>query len=161
MHNNQLWYTRRNREIRGPFPAGQITRDILLGRILQTDELSVDQISWQPVTDLPELIPEELKADLTVFENKERLRIARFREDERQLGDRRKQNQNDGEDEFEKRGPDRRSSEPLDAIRHRELKTKYLNELRERKDSAHVSSVLLLVLVFTAAIWFATVFIPI
>ena len=37
---NAGWFTRREGVIRGPFPAGEITRYILLGRIRLDDELS-------------------------------------------------------------------------------------------------------------------------
>ena len=89
MQENQLWYTRRGSQVRGPFPAQQISRFILLGRIHDTDELSTDQHAWQKVTDVPILIPQEMQADLTQPEAHERLIIARMREDERSARDRR------------------------------------------------------------------------
>ena len=160
MPSKQLWYTRREKQIRGPFPAGQITRDILLGRILQTDELSADQISWQPVTDLPELIPEELKADLTVLENKERLRIARFREDERHGIDRRCQQREDVDD-MKPRGKDRRSPESIDAIQHRLIKSDYLDNVKTRNELAsQFSPKLLVLLALVVAVWVVTMFTP-
>ena len=92
MSNKQLWYTRRDKEIRGPFPPGLITRYILLGRIQESDELSTDQLSWQQVSCLPDLIPPQMKLDLSMPDNMEKLRIARMREDERETVDRRNKN---------------------------------------------------------------------
>jgi len=156
MSTNQLWYTRRDREIRGPFPAGQITRYILLGRIVETDQISADQISWQPVRDLPELIPDELKLDLNNPENQERLRIARMREDEREAGDRReKQRQNsvNGNNKYTQRGSDRRRSESTDILRHREIKSQLLESLREKKKQDYIPRILGVLFVVSALFW--------
>ncbi len=78
-----LWYTRRGAVIRGPFPPGQIRRYLLLGRIIATDEISTDQINWCQARDHEDVFPEELKADLSDPAARERLRLARVREDER------------------------------------------------------------------------------
>jgi hypothetical protein len=159
MSNNQLWYTRRDKEIRGPFPAGLITRYILLGRIIETDDLSTDQISWQPVSAMPALIPEEMKLDLTLPENQEKLRIARMREDERETGDRRlKQRKNNGKETntHTRRGEDRRRSESSEAIRHREIRTQLLESLRQKKKQDYIPRILGLVFVLSAILWLAT-----
>ena len=121
--NKQLWFTRRGNEVRGPFPAQQISRFILLGRIVETDELSSDQINWQPVSAVPVLVPEELKADLSEPEAKERLMIARMREDERRAGDRRDRQADKPVQERRRRGDDRRTEEEDLIIRHREVKS--------------------------------------
>lgn len=156
MSSNQLWYTRRDREIRGPFPAGQITRDILLGRILQTDQLSTDQLSWYPVTDLPDLIPSELKADLTLHENREKLRLARYREDERRAGDRRKKQSDVSKSGFKSRGPDRRKPESFEALRHRELKSNFLVQMRERNQQKQNAGIIALTLIIIVAVCVAS-----
>lgn len=83
MSGQRLWYTRRGQVVRGPFPAGLIGRYLLLGRIVDSDEISSDQIHWRPVSEHPSLYPPELKADLTEPGNQERLQMARLREDER------------------------------------------------------------------------------
>ncbi|MCG6968286.1 MAG: pentapeptide repeat-containing protein [Gammaproteobacteria bacterium] len=136
-NNNQLWYTRRGKEIRGPFPKKLITRYILIGRVLERDEVSNDQRTWQPVSALPELIPEELKADLSVPENMEKLRLARMREDERRYGDRRQLSDAELEEAIRKRrsGKERRDSETIETLRHRLIKTKTNQLLRENKKS--------------------------
>ena len=155
MTSKQLWYTRRDKEIRGPFPAGLITRYILLGRIQDTDELSVDQVSWQQVNCFPELIPEELKVDLSVAENMENLRIARMREDEREIRDRRSQ-RTVGEDTYKQKrsGKERRKAESDETIRHREIKDQLLASLREKKKEIYVSRFVWLTFVLTLIAFF-------
>jgi len=158
---NQLWYTRRNKEIRGPFPSGMITRYILLGRILETDELSPDQCSWVPVTELPDLIPEQMKLDLSLKENGERLRIARLREDERLSDDRRRiadqEADQAGDIRFKRSGVERRESEPIDILRHRELKTKFKKILDKPAKENYLPRIVVLGLMLLASVWFASV----
>jgi len=122
---HQLWYTRRGKEIRGPFPKKLISRYILIGRILESDEVSGDQRRWLPISAMPELIPDELKADLSIPENAEKLRLARLREDERRYGDRRQLSGPELEEAIRKRrsGKERRDSEPIETLRHRLIKT--------------------------------------
>ncbi|WP_455200356.1 hypothetical protein [Kaarinaea lacus] len=157
MSNKQLWYTRRDREIRGPFPPGLITRYILLGRILESDELSTDQISWLQVTRLPDLIPPELKLDQSKPENREKLQIARMREDERELVDRRSRNNANinSQPDRVRRGQDRRSSESDDMIRHREIRTQLLESLRQKQKENYISRIIGMLFLFTVVLWFA------
>lgn len=156
MTNNQLWYTRREKEIRGPFPAGLITRYILLGRIREDDQLSVDQLSWQLVNEVSELIPEELKLDLSLPENLEKLRIARLREDEREASDRRsKQSTNENESNLKQRsGIERRKTETDDVKRHREIKDQLLASLRKKSRESYVSRFVWLSFVLTLIAFF-------
>ena len=137
MQSKQLWYTRREHEIRGPFPALQISRFILLGRIRVTDELSTNQNDWQLVTDVPVLMPEELKASLDTPEAQERLLIARMREDERNSHDRREGGGSDvPDDERRKRpGNDRRKDEDEQLIRHREIKTAIAESAKKSQEN--------------------------
>lgn len=156
MTNNQLWYTRREKEIRGPFPAGLITRYILLGRIREDDELSVDQLSWQIVSETQELIPEEMKLDLSVSENQEKLRIARMREDEREATDRRsKKAAKDEQASTHKRsGVERRKTETDETKRHREIKDQLLVSLRKKSRENYVSRFVWLTFVLTLIAFF-------
>lgn len=154
MSNKQLWYTRRDKEIRGPFPPGLITRYILLGRILGSDELSTDQISWQQVVNLQDLIPSEMKLDLTIPENMEKLRVARMREDERETNDRRDK-QAATYVNHKRSGKDRRSSESDDVIRHREIRTQLLESLRQKQRENFIPRILGVMFVFTVILWFA------
>lgn len=138
MQTKQLWYTRRGSEVRGPFPAGQITRFILLGRIRESDELSADQQNWQSVSDVPVLLPAEMQTDLENPDALERLMIARMREDERAARDRR------GDDEVTPEGAprdrrrsddDRRNWEESEMLRHREIKTAITDAAKHSKQN--------------------------
>lgn len=121
-HKRQLWYTRRDGVVRGPYPEGQINRYILLGRIGDHDQLRHEDGAWAELAAYPELIPEVMKLPPT-DENLQKLAMARMREDERRPRDRR-----DGEVDVpaevrERRsGEERRRPEPQDMLRHRMLK---------------------------------------
>ncbi len=143
MQSKQRWYTRRGDQIRGPFPAPQISRFILLGRIHDTDELSTDQLDWQKVSDVPVLIPKELKADLNDPKAYEKLMIARLREDERTARDRRDESEADGS-VSEQHSTDncRRQDEEAVVLRHREIKTAIAEAAAQRKHHYFLRGVL-------------------
>lgn len=138
METQQLWYSRRGNEVRGPFPARQISRFILLGRIRETDELSVDQQHWQQVSELPVLIPEEMRLDAEDPEAHERLMIARMREDERAARDRRGDDEVTGPDvprDRRRSDDDRRTWEESEMLRHREIKTAIADAAKHSKQN--------------------------
>lgn len=143
-HEYHLWYTRRDGVVRGPFPEPVVQNHILLGRLRESDELSRDKVVWRRIAQLPELIPEVMRHVVTE-EDKERLRQARLRADER-LRDRRGRAEGGAE---ERRRSDRREAEPEELLRHRAL----WNDLGRRLiDSARVPLLrptLLIVLVGT------------
>jgi len=107
----QLWYTRRGEVVQGPFPAGQITRYIILGRVLLTDEVSVDQKVWVPLNQVPEMIPELLQSDTGDPALRQRLEAAKRWEDERGRDRRQDEaaavaaSQRSGEDRRKQTGP--------------------------------------------------------
>jgi hypothetical protein len=149
MSKQTLWYTRRGKEIRGPFPVKQITRYILLGRISESDYLSTDQRKWTLVSDLPEFIPEEMQADLSVAENREKLRLAKLREDERKAGDRRQtaQEQFDNDLRYRRSGDERREGEPIEVLRHREIKTETARIISKKPASYRLHFLALLAII--------------
>lgn len=55
MDTQRLWYVRRGERTQGPFPERLVCRYIALGRIVDQDELSQDNVSWQTLATLPEL----------------------------------------------------------------------------------------------------------
>lgn len=121
--HNHLWYVRREHVTRGPFPEGQVSRDILLGRIRPTDELSHDRETWHPLTELPHLVPEVMR-NVRTDEDRERLRLARLHEDERQ-----RERRGTGPVEpliAEQRHGDRRRPEPEEMVKHRHLREQLL-----------------------------------
>lgn len=80
------WYIRQGDEVRGPFPAGLVSRYILLGRVKIRDQVSADGETWVPVRDVPGLIPEvllEAARNRDDPEMQERLAAARRWADER------------------------------------------------------------------------------
>jgi len=159
MAKKNLWYTRRDKEVRGPFPTGMITRHILLGRIIDTDELSEDQSNWKPLEFYPELYPEEMKLDLRVPENQERLRLARIREDERNYGDRR-QNRAPSDGELRLRsGKERRESEPEALLRHREIRSRVW-KLHDKRKERYAFRIVLMVAFIVSVVGLAVKYSP-
>jgi len=117
-----LWYTRRDGVVRGPYPDKQVSRYILLGRIRDSDELRPDGGDWKRVADCPDLIPDVMKLPPTE-ENRQKLLMARMREDERRPGDRRAGPGPGARATQERRGrAERRRDEAPELLRHRELK---------------------------------------
>jgi uncharacterized protein YjbI with pentapeptide repeats len=104
----QLWYTRRGEVVQGPFPAGQITRYILLGRVRLTDEVSVDQKIWVPLNQVPDMIPELMQSDTSDPALRQRLEAAKRWEDER--GRNRRQGEAAAADGNQRGGEDRRKA---------------------------------------------------
>jgi uncharacterized protein YjbI with pentapeptide repeats len=125
-----LWFTRREGVVRGPYPRKQISRYVLLGRIRTTDEVRSEGGGWRELTACPELIPEVMKLPPTE-ENRQRLLMARLREDERQPRDRRERNPNPPRDILEQRsGRERRRPESEAVLRHRALRDQVLHGRR-------------------------------
>ncbi len=81
--NRHTWYIRRDQSIEGPFTSGLIQQYVLLERIDDETELSHDLEQWWSLRELPELIPDVLKADLSDPQAYERLLAARRWADER------------------------------------------------------------------------------
>ncbi len=54
------WYVQKGSRVQGPFSPDEVGRFLLLGRVRNTDRVSRDGELWEPVTQVPELIPEEL-----------------------------------------------------------------------------------------------------
>lgn len=128
-----LWYTRRGRRICGPYPAGQVQRYVLLGRITDIDELSQDCEHWQFLRDLPELVPDVMK-DVQTPEDYQRLVLARAREDERQSVERR--GEGDGRHGIDRRwrGERRQPEDPvLVARRERRARAQSSTEAGNRR----------------------------
>ncbi|MBU1192852.1 MAG: pentapeptide repeat-containing protein [Gammaproteobacteria bacterium] len=125
-----LWYTRRYGHVRGPFPQQQITHYILLGRIREDDQLSLDREVWTPMLELQHLIPEVMR-QVESEEDRQRLHLARLRVDERRGGDRRLGSERmSAEPNEQRRASDRRQDEDVDTLRHRELRRSVLDEGR-------------------------------
>ncbi|HEB57689.1 MAG TPA: pentapeptide repeat-containing protein [Gammaproteobacteria bacterium] len=87
MVKKQIWYVRRKGQVKGPFPAGQISQFLVLGRIQADDEVSQDRETWVVVRQVRELIPDVLLAKPDDEMAVERLKAARRWADERRMDD--------------------------------------------------------------------------
>lgn len=85
MSTTKTWYIRSlpDNEIKGPFPAGQISQEILLGRHHLDDEVSHDKEEWIKLGKVPEILPAILAEDSDDPEIQDRLAAARRWADER------------------------------------------------------------------------------
>ena len=115
------WYTRREGVIRGPFPAENISRYILLGRIRLDDELSEDCETWTIAGQLANLLPQEL-ASQSSWNDYQQLVIAHMEADERR-GERRLQKCKSHLDSHaeQRTSPDRRSETENALLRQYQL----------------------------------------
>ena len=76
------WYVQKGARVQGPFSAAEVGRFLLLGRVRRSDRVSRDGELWEPVTQVPELVPEAL-LDLESGEGWGRFLDARAANDER------------------------------------------------------------------------------
>ncbi|MCW8900583.1 MAG: pentapeptide repeat-containing protein [Gammaproteobacteria bacterium] len=85
MNITKAWYIRSpgGGETKGPFPGGQISQEIVLGRHKLTDEVSHDKEEWFVIRDIPELLPEVFTKNRDKPDFKNRLDAARRWADER------------------------------------------------------------------------------
>jgi hypothetical protein len=145
-NEHRLWYVRRKRDVRGPFPTAVISQFLLLGRLSKNDEVSIDQQEWRHIADVTELQPEVMKADLTESANQSNLEAARRGADERDVGDRR---QLDDPEHVDQRKGERRAVESEKMRAHREQRAAQ-REAQMKKDKTQQFLILsvMLVLVF-------------
>jgi len=142
-----LWYTRRNAIVQGPFPAGLISRYVILGRIVETDELSQDLVRWKPLAELPHLIPDYLQHDAGSAARRQ-LEAARRWENERARDGRRRERTEMSEERRQVR--DRRTNDDstLPRISPREdLSEPLIRARRHRFLSGAIAMAILLVVV--------------
>lgn len=160
MTTDNLWYTRRGGDIRGPFPARQVTRYILLGRIREDDDLSQDRERWSRVNDCLDLIPEEMK-QLESEEDYQRLELARMREDERRGVDRRCNTQRMDAPNMEcRRASDRRKPESEAMLRHRNMRNAALQTLPTGARRLSTSAVIVAIVCGVSLLLFFARFTP-
>ncbi len=81
--DEQQWYVQKGARVQGPYSTTEVGRYLLLGRVRNTDRVSRDGELWEPVTQVPELIPEEL-LDLDNEYGWQQFLHARQRQDQRQ-----------------------------------------------------------------------------
>lgn len=85
MNTTKAWYIRSQSKdgIKGPFPSGQISQEMLLGRYNLDDEVSHDKEEWVAIRTIPEIVPEIFTDDRDDPGFKDRLAAARRWADER------------------------------------------------------------------------------
>lgn len=85
MNTTKAWYIRSHPggETKGPFPGGQISQEIILGRHQLGDEVSHDKEEWLAIRDVPELVPDIFAENRDEPGHKNRLDAARRWADER------------------------------------------------------------------------------
>jgi len=54
------WFVERGPLVQGPLSTNDVRKFFLIGRVRKTDSVSRDGEIWEPITQVPELIPEEL-----------------------------------------------------------------------------------------------------
>lgn len=143
---SHLWYTRRDGEVRGPFPAALVSRYILLGRIHAGDELSTDRVTWLRYEQIPQLIPEVMR-NVVTDEDRQRVELARMREDERSLDQRR---QADDAPQDDRRQTERRAPELQSMLHHRASHARLLADSQYQERSSYVVPVVLTAVVLAA-----------
>ncbi len=141
-----LWYIRRKGEIRGPFPCGAVRRSVLLGRVRLDDETSLDRKNWKPVSEVPDVVPPEVRKALETGDY-ETLDLLRMREDER-TGRERRTGADDSEFKERRHGERRRQEDELLA-RHRAAKAELL-ELETQRKKPYVGILVISILVALA-----------
>lgn len=78
-----VWFVKRGEKVTGPFPAKQLLKWRILGRIRSDTQVSVDQVQWQRVEDVAELDPVKHYGDPKDPLVKERIAAVMRWEDER------------------------------------------------------------------------------
>jgi Pentapeptide repeats (8 copies) len=147
---SRLWYVRRAARVRGPFPPGQISREILLGRIRDGDELSQDREYWRPLAELPQLHPQVLRQTETP-EGRQHQLLARLREDER-MRDRR--GAGFAPEGTNRRHADRRNVESFDVVAHRERAARWATETPTEERNLLLPVAVILTAVLMLAMYF-------
>lgn len=114
-----LWYLRRGDTVQGPFAARLLSRQLILGRVTEDDQVSTDRIVWKRIADVPELVPALLQADRKDPVARQRLMAALRWEDERNGRDRRAGPSYGARSGDKRRGRERRGLEELKEVNHR------------------------------------------
>jgi len=147
------WFVRRKGVVKGPFLSAQVTRNILLGRLHPDDELSLDKLNWQQISEHRDLYPDVMQ---TTPDDKDKLEAAKVQVDER-VSDQRRQKDDMAQERRLTR--ERRGNESEVMLLHREnrkeMNDAYKNSMKRPKLPA--LSILLVVIVI---VLFATVLKP-
>jgi hypothetical protein len=145
-NKQKLWFVRRSDTIKGPFPGGTLRRFLLLGRVVPSDEVSLDKKSWQGIMDVPEAVPPEIRKAAAEGKLYEVLQTSLI-EDERSGVERR--NQAEDIKYRDKRKGQRRQQEP-ELIKRHQLAKSQLIELYKKRKTPYMAFMVVSVLVVVA-----------
>ncbi len=140
-----LWFTRKNNQVKGPFPARVISQHLLLGRLHMDDEVSSDQKTWRRVGGISALVPAVMKADLSDPANQQLLEMARRNADERLF-------KNRHADDGHGVAHERRSEEPDEVVKHRAAKAAVFEQAHQGGERTSSKFVLVIVALFISAL---------
>lgn len=136
MNTNHAWYVRQKGSVEGPFPAGQIKQELLLGRYKLDDEVSHDKESWKKIRTIRDLIPEVLLTDRDDPDRNERIAAAKRWADERRMERR-------GESRDESKG-DRREGEAYESSEYRFNRETTMQAIKKRRNNQWLSLMVLI-----------------
>ncbi len=129
-HTGHTWYIRKKNKITGPFPAGQLSQLLVVGRLSLDDEISHDKDEWVLISDVPSLIPEVLSDDADPGQS-ERLAAARRWADER-----REERRETNVKKPRRQSKGRRTNELLEEVEYRNKRESIYRSFRERPKRA-------------------------
>ena len=142
----KLWFVRRGDSIKGPFPGGTLRRFLLLGRVVPSDEVSLDRKSWQEIMDVPEAVPPEIRKAAAEGKLYEVLQASLIEDERRGVERRRKSDDLKYQDQ---RKGQRRQQEPELIKRHQLAKTQLI-ELYKKRTTPYLAFMVVSVLVVVA-----------
>ena len=152
MITNHAWYIRHNDTIEGPFPAGQIKQELLLGRYRLDHEVSHDKESWKKIKTIRELIPEVLLTDRDDPDRNERISAAKRWADERRVERR-------GDNREKDDGQERRDTESYESVEYRFNREVTMRDVRSKRNNQWIALGSLF-LVIGVIIYFAFTLVP-
>jgi hypothetical protein len=143
-NKQKLWFIRRGETIKGPFPSGTLRRFMLLGRVVPSDQVSLDRKNWQGVMDVPEVVPPEIRkaaAEGNLYE----VLPTRLGEDERKGTERR----NKKEDiKYENQRKGQRRQEESGLVKRHQLSKTQLIELYKKRKTPYLAFLVVSIVVF-------------
>jgi len=148
--NRNTWYIRKKDKTTGPFPSGQISQLLVVGRLSIDDEVSHDKEKWTVIKDIPSLIPDVLtdaNGENTEPGQAERLAAARRWADER-----REERRDENPKTPGRSSKGRRSSENRQDIEYRNRRESIYKQFRERPQRAF-STLVIFIVVIIAVVW--------
>ncbi len=144
--NHHVWYLRKNGKVSGPFPVGQISQLLIVGRLSLDDEVSHDKDEWFTIQSVPALIPDVLN-EADTGKQSERLAAARRWADER-----REERREDNAKTPSRRTDGRRHHEPKQEVEYRQHRESIYKKFRERPKMA-IAKLLLFTGIVLAILW--------